>query len=179
MSQPVRFAVLLVLIAFPLLEIGLLIRAGQMLGFWRLALIVLATALLGSLVIRRIGVSVLQKTFAQAETGRGSISPVFDGLLQGVAGILLILPGLISDCLGLLLLIPAVRQILIRGGIAKLFAAGSWRSEVYEERFETRHPHAGAHPPDGKGVIIEGEYERLGEDATDSRRPQPPSRRRN
>jgi len=77
MSQPIKFATLLVLIAIPILEIGLLIRAGQALGFWWLALIVIATAIVGSMVIRRIGVSVLQKMFAEAERGRPGLEPIF------------------------------------------------------------------------------------------------------
>ncbi len=175
MSQPLKFATLLVLIALPILEIGLLIRAGQSLGFWRLALIVIATAILGTVVIRRIGVSVLQKTFAEAEQGRPGIEPMLDGLLQGLAGILLILPGFISDTLGALLLIPALRRALIRSGIAKLLSGSYVRTEVYEERFETRHPRGKPRSEDSAGPVIEGEYERLSEESVDPRRPRPPS----
>lgn len=170
MSQPVKLAVLLVLIAFPLLEIGLLIRAGQVFGFWRLALIVIATALLGSFVIRRIGISVLQRMLAQAESKRGGVHPVLDGLLQGIAGVLLILPGLLSDAIGLLLLVPPVRKALIASGIAKALAGGTWRAEVFEGRFEGRNRRR---PPDpettANGVVIEGEYERISEEAVEPR----------
>lgn len=184
MSQPVRLATLLLLIAFPILEIGLLIRAGQALGFWRLALIVIATAVLGTIVIRRIGVTVLQKMMARAETGRDSMEPVFDGLLQGIAGMLLILPGFISDGLGTLLLIPALRRFLINSGLPRLLASSFVRAEVFDERFETGHsrqdPGRGGpgyddrQPGDAPGVIIEGEYERLNEEPAKPRRPQPP-----
>lgn len=174
MSQPVKLAILLVLIAFPLLEIGLLIRAGQSIGFWRLALIVVGTALLGSFLIRRIGVSVLQKMLARAEVGRGGVHPVLDGLLLGIAGVLLILPGLLSDVLGLLLLIPHVRRGLIYSGIAKLFATGTWRTEVFEGRFESRRrPDTSRPNGEDDGMVIEGEYERIAEEPAE-RRPKPP-----
>ena len=103
MPTPVKFATGLALIAFPLLEIALLIRAGQWLGFWPVFLIVLLTAVAGSLVIQRQGFRTLARTMAQIEAGRGALEPMADGLLRLIAGMLLIFPGLICDALGLLL----------------------------------------------------------------------------
>jgi|CXWK01.1.fsa_nt_gi UPF0716 protein FxsA len=174
MSQPIKFATLLVLIAIPILEIGLLIRAGQALGFWWLALIVIATAIVGSMVIRRIGVSVLQKMFAEAERGRPGLEPILNGLLLGVAGILLILPGFISDTAGALLLIPALRHWLIRSGIAKVVSGSFVHAEVFEERFDARQPRRETPAEDAGGPVIEGEYERLSEDPVRPRPPKPP-----
>ena len=161
MSQPLRIASLLALAAFPLLEIGLLIRAGQALGFWRLALIVVLTAILGSVVIRRIGLAVFSRARAEIEAGRGGLEPMLDGLLQVTAGLLLIFPGLISDFMGICLLVPQVRQKLTEKVLPRLF-----RTARYENRTT---PSNGPEPrvtqtPDGEGVTIEGEYERLGEE---------------
>ncbi len=183
MPQPVKFAVLLLLIAFPLLEIGLLIRAGQILGFWPLAAIVFATAMAGAAVIRRIGVKMLQKLLSEMEAGRfgrqvsgrgrAGLDLMLDGLLQGAAGVLLILPGFISDALGVALLIPALRRYVIRSGFAKLVAGAAARAEVFESVFETRRAHHPPEPPPGPGPVIEGEYERIDDDH-DQNRPRPP-----
>jgi UPF0716 protein FxsA len=175
MSQPVRLAVILALVAFPLLEIGLLIRAGQEIGFWRLALIVVSTAVLGTVIIRRVGFSVFARIWAHVEAGRGGLEPVLDGFLLFVAGMLLIFPGLISDGLGLILLIPQVRQLVVHSGLPKLFGIRTYdrprararpqpspRPSGFEPGFEPgADPGADREPPGT--VTIEGEYERLSE----------------
>ncbi len=163
MSQPLRLASLLALVAFPLLEIGLLIRAGQALGFWRLALIVVLTAILGSVAIRRIGLAVFTRARAEIEAGHGGLEPLLDGLLQVTAGLLLIFPGLISDFLGICLLVPQLRQRLTQRVLPRLF-----RTARYETRSTpggSGHAGAGGAGParTAEGVTIEGEYERLGE----------------
>ena len=177
MSQPLRLAALLALLAFPILEIGLLIRAGQEIGFWRLALIVVLTAILGSVVIRRIGFSVLTKARAQMDSGRGMFEPLFDGLLQFTAGMLLIFPGLISDLLGLVLLIPVVRQTLIKSGLPKIFGTNPFETRSPHDPFQRpRDPNVSSGDDEDfeisrkKGVTIEGEYERVKEE------PVPPER---
>jgi len=43
MSQPFKIAAFVVFAAFPLLEIGLLIRVGELIGIWRLAAIIIGT----------------------------------------------------------------------------------------------------------------------------------------
>ena len=139
MAQPLRLASLLAILAFPILEIGLLIRAGQSMGFWRLALIVIATAMLGSAVIRRTGLSVLTRARAQMERGGRSFNPLFDGLLQVTAGVLLIFPGLISDVLGLVLLVPAVRHVLVAHVLPRMFTVATYTAEAaHRTRAPTR-----------------------------------------
>jgi UPF0716 protein FxsA len=190
MAQPLRLAALLVFLAFPILEIGLLIRAGQMFGFWRLALIVVVTALLGTAVIRRTGLSVLTRARAHIERGRSGFSPLFDGLVQLTAGMLLIFPGLISDVLGLILLIPAVRHILITSILPKLFPIATFTASRADNPFQRPRDEHGQHgsettsedPSDGDGVTIEGEYERVSEKTLSperSLRPRPPRRSAN
>lgn len=172
MAQPLRIASLLAILAFPILEIGLLIRAGQTMGFWRLALIVIATAMLGSAVIRRTGLSVLTRARAQMERGGRSFNPLFDGLLQVTAGVLLIFPGLISDVLGLILLVPAIRHVLVAHVLPRLFTVATFSADAraHQSPPEDEHPGSTSGPFDAStdsGVIIEGEYERISEDAVE------------
>lgn len=177
MAQPLRLASLIAFMAFPILEIGVLIRVGQSLGFWRLALIVIATALLGTAVIRRTGLAVLGKARAQMEAGGTGFSPLFDGLLQLTAGMLLIFPGLISDALGLVLLIPPVRQFTITVLLPKIFAVPAFGDGRSDDPFkESRAQRGEARPVDpfdpgaGEGVTIEGEYERVSEEKVTTER---------
>jgi UPF0716 protein FxsA len=169
MSQPSRLAILLAFVAFPLLEIGVLIRVGQAIGFWRLALLVVVTAILGTLVIRRVGMAMFSQTLDGLEKGRTSLEPVLDGFLQVIAGMLLIFPGLISDVIGISLLVPPVRKALISSGLFKVFGGGVFTSSAAQRdawgttRPTERPPHDAASDTEG-GVTIEGEYERVSEE---------------
>lgn len=159
MSQPVRLAVLLAFAAIPLLEIGVLIRVGQTIGYWRLALLVIVTAVLGTIVIRRVGLSMFKGAMQGIETGREGLEPLLDGFLQVTAGMLLIFPGLISDAIGVALLMPAVRRHIISSGMLRTFGPAAADPDAF--RMRTGETDAAR---DDAGVTIEGEYERLSEE---------------
>jgi UPF0716 protein FxsA len=197
MTQPLRLAAFLAFMAFPILEIGLLIRTGQSIGFWRLALIVVATAMLGGAVIRRTGLRVLTRARAQMarghfESGRNRFEPLFDGLVQLTAGMLLIFPGLISDAIGLILLIPVIRNFVVTIVLPRLVTVAVFGSDPQNRQnspFQRGPEQRGARPSDsefdpesGSGPTIEGEYERVSEKPVPPERslkPNPPRRSSN
>jgi UPF0716 protein FxsA len=160
MSQPLKIALILAFAALPLLEIGLLIRLGQLIGIWWLAAIIIGTAILGTYVIRRVGLSVFEKALTRLGSDREGFSPLFDGFLQVLAGLLLILPGVISDVFGAVLLIPQVRHVVIRTGLLKLVTLFHYQAEVSRETFRAQDEVA---PDESDGPVIEGEYERVSE----------------
>jgi UPF0716 protein FxsA len=159
MSQPFKIATILLFVAFPLVEIGLLIRLGRSIGVGWLAVIVISSAFLGTYVIRRVGLSVFERALSRLGSDRQGVSPLFDGFVQVLAGLLLIFPGVISDAIGLVLLIPPVRRVLIRTGLLKLVTLFHYQAEVDRGSFHTETP---PHSEPG-GIVIEGEYERLSE----------------
>ena len=160
MSQPLKIAAILFLAALPLVEIGLLIRLGSVIGIWWLAAIIIGTAFLGTYIIRRVGISVFERALTRLSSEREGFSPLFDGFLQVLAGLLLIFPGVISDVIGLVLLIPQVRRFMIRTGLLKLVTFFHYQAEVSREAFRSHQS-----PPQDEpaGVVIEGEYERVSE----------------
>jgi UPF0716 protein FxsA len=160
MSQPLKIALILAFAALPLLEIGLLIRLGQLIGIWWLAAIIIGTAVLGTYVIRRVGLSVFEKALSRLGSDKEGISPLFDGFLQVLAGLLLIFPGVIADVLGLFLLVPQVRHVVIRTGLLKLVTLFHYQAEVSRETLRTKDEPT---PPNDDGIVIEGEYERVSE----------------
>ena len=160
MSQPLKIAAIIAFAAFPLLEIALLIRLGQVIGIWWLAAIVIGTAALGTYVIRQVGLWVFERALSRLSSDREGFRPLFDGFLQVLAGLLLIFPGVISDTIGLFLLIPKVREFVIRTGVLKLVALFHYQAEVSREAFRTSEEPA---PGEPEGIVIEGEYERLSE----------------
>lgn len=77
-------------------------------------LIVLGTAVVGAMVVRRAGVSVFRRVRQKVDQGQMPGSELSDGFALLMAGVLLITPGFIADVAGLLLLLPAVRAVVYR-----------------------------------------------------------------
>lgn len=115
-----RFLVVAGLIA--LAEMATFLWVGSQIGFgWTLG-IALMTAILGSILVRRAGLSVLGQIQEKFRQGRVPARELVDGAAILVAGAFLISPGLITDTIGFLLLIPMVRRLLYRP-IAKRFTS--------------------------------------------------------
>lgn len=165
----IRLAIGLFLILLPFLELVVIIKTSNAIGFMYTLLLMLAAGVGGGLVISQQSSSAFRQ--ALEASGRGEIphGPVLDGLFLMFAGILLVFPGLITDAMGLLLLIPPVRRLVAR----KAFAGIICGSGPLDERFDPDRQDQGrrASPFDrpagpqspGSGPVIEGEFERLDE----------------
>ena len=163
MPAPLKFAIGLALLAFPILELAILIRVGRVLGLATVTLIVISSGVAGAAIVRRQGLQTFARAFSEIQAGRGGLEPMLDGLLRVTAGVLLILPGLITDLLGLALLVPFVRKLLIKAGLPKLLAGGAMDRGRYDRRSKTGRDGPVYNDPGADGVIIEGEYERIDE----------------
>lgn len=148
MLSSFRFALLLVFIAFPLLEIALLIKVGQTIGVWPTIMILIAAAVLGIVVVRQQGLSMVSRALAAMNEGKPPIGPVFDSFVVIMAGFLLMIPGLLTDAVGLLLLVPPIRRLAIGWATSGFFATSTAPGQ--QARREER-----------RAVVIEGTYERL------------------
>lgn len=170
-----RVALLLIFIAFPLLEIALLIRAGETIGFWPTMGIVIATAILGATMLRRQGFQVLGRITDELAAGRPPLEPLADAGMLIVAGAFLLTPGLITDTIGLLLLVPGVRAIIRRFLVERAVKSQNvymdvrtTRSSSFEEDdTPATSPHR--HEVPGQGPVIEGEFERVDDKSGDSK----------
>jgi len=150
LSSP-RMALLLLFVAFPLLELALLIKSGEVIGFWPTVAILLAAAVLGFLVIRRQGLSMVNRMFATMSEGRFPLETLIDSYVLITAGFLLIAPGLISDAIGLVLLVPPLRRWGIRRALSGHGGGPPGSGGVRRSR-------------PGRTIVIEGTYERLDDD---------------
>jgi UPF0716 protein FxsA len=134
------------ILAWPLIEIGLFVTLGGALGLWLTLAFVLGSALLG--------VSVLRRGAAMRQPGSGMMQLAGNGL-SAVAAILLILPGFLTSFLGLLLLLPIVQRGVIALFGQRLAArgfvfqtAGATRQDVIEGEFTVvPEPRDDALPP--------------------------------
>jgi UPF0716 protein FxsA len=157
-----RLGIGLGLLALPLLEIALLIRAGQLLGFWPVMAIIVGTGVLGVAVLVRQRFAVISGVMNAVNEGKTPLAPVLDGAFLVLAGGLLFSPGLLADAAGLLLLIRPVRRAVARWTVGRLLRDADIHVAVHGE---------GRLPPDVRdgGPIIEGEFERLGERSSERR----------
>lgn len=158
-----KLALTLAFIAWPLIEIALLIEAGRALGFWPTMGIVVGTGLLGLAVIAQNGLETTVRVQRALQRDELPVAPMAEGALVVVAGFLLLTPGLFADVVGLVLLVPPLRRLVIARLVRVLF--GEWRQtpghEARADRFEeaSRPPRADR----GNGQVIDGEFTRLDE----------------
>jgi UPF0716 protein FxsA len=115
----VPLLLVLAFIVVPIVELYVIIQVGQAIGIVPTLLILLADAVLGSLLLRQQGRSAWRRFNRALDERRFPGREVADGLLITVGGTLLLTPGFISDVFGLVLLIPPTRAV-IRGGLGRV-----------------------------------------------------------
>jgi UPF0716 protein FxsA len=105
----------LLFIVVPIAELYVIIKVGGAIGILPTLAILIADALLGSLLLRQQGRSAWRRFNAAIAEGRFPGREVADGVMIAVGGTLLLTPGFITDVFGLLLLIPPTRALFRRG----------------------------------------------------------------
>lgn len=148
---PLGAILLVAFIVVPLAEIAVLIQVGGWIGLMPTLALIILTAVIGTVMLRRQGFAVLTRAQRQLEQGILPVAEVFEGLCLLVAGALLLTPGFITDACGALLLLPAARAFLYR------------RVGHYLERHVVREPGAppGRPSPGQPPPVLNGEYEEV------------------
>ncbi|WP_136064132.1 FxsA family protein [Modicisalibacter radicis] len=130
--------ILLCFTLFALLDFVILFSVGSHIGLLTTLLLVLGTGFLGLHLVKREGVSTLQR--AQQRFAQGEIPS--DELMTGAAlifgGALLMAPGFLSDALGFMCLLPNSRRLL-----GKLLKKLPGRMSVYSMHSRYRPGDAG------------------------------------
>jgi len=123
-----RLMLLLILLAFPALEILLLFELAGRFGWFLLGYLMLA-AMAGWLLIMDERMVVFARMVQTLEQGRHPLLALLASARKIIAGVLLIIPGVASDVIGVLLLLsslaPPVRKNLARDEVIE----GEWRRE--------------------------------------------------
>jgi UPF0716 protein FxsA len=105
---------ILLFIAFPILEIALLIKVGVRIGVLNTILLILVTGALGAAMARIQGFIILQKISENLNRGVMPSEEILDGALVLAGGVCLLDPGIIGDVLGCILLLPWTRFLVRR-----------------------------------------------------------------
>lgn len=107
-----RFFAIFALIAIA--EMATFFWVESWIGLGWALLLALATALIGSYLVRRAGLSVLARLREKVNHAELPGRELSDGAAILVSGAFLISPGFITDTLGFLLLLPPVRDLIYR-----------------------------------------------------------------
>src|SRR3954468_5727185 len=124
-----RLLLVVLFIVVPIAELAILIQVGQAIGVWWTIALLIADAVLGSLLARSQGRATWRRFNLALQSGRAPAREVLDGVLVLFGGALLLTPGFLSDILGLFLLLPptraVVRSLLVRRYGARLVATAA------------------------------------------------------
>ena len=106
-------AIILFIIAIPLIEIYLMIKVGGVIGAFNTIFLILFTAVTGLFFARLAGLSAIRSGFNQIIKNELPIYEIISGAAIAFAALLLIIPGFLTDLIGFLLILPPTRKILI------------------------------------------------------------------
>ncbi len=109
-------------IVVPIVELYVIIQIGSLIGVWPTIALLLADALLGSLLLRHEGRGAWRRFNAALAERRFPGREVADGLLIAIGGTLLLTPGFVTDIVGAVFLIPPTRAVvrrLLRGYVGR------------------------------------------------------------
>lgn len=156
--------VFLLFILMPIIEIAVLIQIGGALGLLPTLAIIVATAVIGTIMLRQQGLATLAKARGRMASGQLPAEQLMEGVLLLIGGVLLLTPGFVTDAFGFFCLLPFTRQWLARR-IASRSTVG-----MFTQSGAGTHTNSGAGPYSDQpsasprrntgGDVIEGTYRR-------------------
>ena len=102
------------LLALPLMEIAGFVIVGKQVGALATVALVLASTMLGCMLLRRQGFSTMATARAEIDAGRDPSRPLAHGAMTVFSALLLMVPGFITSIIGLVFLLPPVRDLAWR-----------------------------------------------------------------
>lgn len=155
-------------IVVPIVELYVIIQVGQAIGVVPTLVILLADAVLGSMLLRHQGRGAWRRFNEAIAARRFPAREVADGLMIAIGGTLLLTPGFVTDIFGLILLIPPSRAVirrLLRGYVGRRFVVVGMSDAGGRATGPGRSSAAPAGRPydfDGTAEEIDAEDPRLG-----------------
>jgi UPF0716 protein FxsA len=147
---------LLLFLLFPFIELAVLIKVGSAIGVLPTLLLLIASGVLGVLLLRVAGVATAWRARERLASGELPEQEMLEGLLIAVGGGLLLLPGFVSDLIGLFLLLPVTRRLIV-GRLRQRAADQAQRQRAFADDLAAR---SGTRADGSRPDVIEGEYQR-------------------
>jgi UPF0716 protein FxsA len=130
------FFIAIVVISF--LELYVLIVVGSVLGAFPTILVIIASAILGSFLLKQQGLATWQRFQSAITRHEVPAQELMEGFLILLGGALLLTPGFITDAFGLACLLPSLRQKIISYTLQHFFVAtpSAQNANVLEGEFQ-------------------------------------------
>lgn len=137
----------LLFLIIPLIEIALFIQVGGLIGLWPTLLIVVLTAILGTIMVKSQGLAVLDQLRGSLEQVRDPTEPIIHGAMILFSGALLLTPGFFTDAVGFALLVPGIRTAIFQAVRKRITIVSA--------------SHGRETPRPAEDIVIDAEYEDL------------------
>jgi UPF0716 protein FxsA len=138
--MPILLVILFIVV--PIAELYVIVQVGQLIGLWPTLILLLADAILGSMLLKQQGRSAWRRFNEALAQRRFPGQEVADGVLIIIGGTLLLTPGFLTDIFGLLLLIPPTRALARR--VLRRLTIGKFMVVGMPRRGPAAGPHRGA-----------------------------------
>jgi len=138
------------LLFIPISEIGVFILVGGEIGVVYTLALILVTAIIGTILLRFQGLSLLTKIQNETKAGRVPGKELVSGVMIMIAGILLLTPGFVTDTIGFLLFVPFIRTAIWAYVGSKISVSMAGKSSNYS--YSSFHQHAQS-PEKTEGVV--------------------------
>ena len=153
-------------LAVPLIEIGLFIQVGGLIGLWPTLLIVVLTAIAGTALVRGQGLQAVARLKRSMSELSDPSRALADGAMILFAGALLLTPGFFTDIVGFALLTPPVRLAAMRYAKKHVKVSRAGMGPGPGDPFGARPGQGGPHGPRrdgsrGRPDVIDAEYEEV------------------
>ncbi|MCP4216555.1 MAG: membrane protein FxsA [bacterium] len=150
---------LLLFIVVPIVEIYILVNAGQVLGTWNTIGIVILTGVAGASFAKSEGARVIYDIRNAMAAGQMPGRELMQGAMILAGGIMLLTPGFLTDIVGFSLLIPFTRKLYSKVALnyfKKKMKSGQWQATGGDNGFRV-YTHDGETDPenDPEDNIIE------------------------
>ena len=104
--------IFLAFIIIPIIEISIFITIGSNIGILNTIAIILITALVGILLVRRQGLKLLFDAQRNLAQGVMPTQEIKGGIFLLISGLLLITPGFFTDCIGFAVFLKRVQNFI-------------------------------------------------------------------
>ncbi len=152
------FKLFLLFVSVPLVELALLFKVAEWIGWWETFWLVVLTGVLGSVLTRQEGARTFRRIHYELQAGRLPALEIVGGFLVFAAGLLLLTPGILTDVLGFAILIPGLRRKLaavVLAGLKRRMNLFDGDGRQSGSAGFSRSTEAGAKPFDDQPIEVE------------------------
>lgn len=103
---------LILFTSIPIVEIYVLLEAGELIGLWPTISLIFLTGIAGAYLARTQGSDTAKKIQVALQKGEMPTEELLDGAMILAGGITLLTPGFVTDLIGFSLLLPVTRILI-------------------------------------------------------------------